>query len=232
MSVDLTWHEIAVRLALTFVAGALVGINRGEHARPAGLRTTVLLCLAASVAMIQTNLLLHTVGKTADSFVVMDLMRLPLGILTGVGFIGAGAIWRRNDLVVGVTTAATLWFVTVMGLCFGGGQMGLGLAAFAICMLVLSGLKLLEEHCRQERKGTLIMSVEMGGPDRDKLSRLLGQSGCKIVSWSLTFSKGASEREYACAVRWHAFPSESGPPPFVDSLIRLPGVNKFTWKPD
>ncbi len=49
-------------------------------------------------------------------------MRLPLGILSGIGFIGGGAILQRGDLVMGVTTAATLWFVTVMGLCFGAGS--------------------------------------------------------------------------------------------------------------
>jgi putative Mg2+ transporter-C (MgtC) family protein len=54
-----------------------------------------------------------------------------------MGFIGAGAIVRRNNLVHGVTTAATLWFVTVMGLCFGGGQLGLGLAALALAFYSL-----------------------------------------------------------------------------------------------
>ena len=76
--------------------------------------------------MIQMNLLMESNGKTQDSFAVMDLMRLPLGILTGVGFIGAGAIVRKSEMVVGVTTAATLWFATVVGLCLGGGQLILG----------------------------------------------------------------------------------------------------------
>ena len=64
-------------------------------------------------------------GKTSSSFAVMDLMRLPLGILSGMGFIGAGAIVRKDSLVHGLTTAATLWFVTGLGLCFGGGQLAL-----------------------------------------------------------------------------------------------------------
>jgi putative Mg2+ transporter-C (MgtC) family protein len=119
MPLTLTWQEIALRLALSIVAGGLIGLDRGEHGRPAGLRTTLLVCLAAAVAMVQANLLLVTIGKTADSFVTLDLMRLPLGILTGMGFIGGGAILRRDSLVLGVTTAATLWFVTVIGLCFG-----------------------------------------------------------------------------------------------------------------
>ena len=72
MATQVTWGEIALRLALTFLAGTLVGINRGEHARPAGLRTTLLLCLAASIAMIQANILMGTAGKSSDSFVVLD----------------------------------------------------------------------------------------------------------------------------------------------------------------
>ena len=129
MSPHLDWQEIALRLALTVVAGTLVGLDRGRHGRPAGLRTTLLVCLASAVSKIQTNLLLPTTGKPTDSFVTLDLMRLPLGILTGMGFIGAGAILKKGDIVLGVTTATTLWFVTVLGLCFGGGQWILGATA-------------------------------------------------------------------------------------------------------
>src|ERR1700749_4874809 len=117
MPLTLTWSDIATRLVITIVAAVLIGYDRTEHGKAAGLRTTVLVCLAASVAMIQVNLLLPMAGKPAGSFITNDLMRLPLGILTGVGFIGGGAIIKRDDIVVGVTTAATLWAVTVIGLC-------------------------------------------------------------------------------------------------------------------
>jgi putative Mg2+ transporter-C (MgtC) family protein len=78
-----TWQDIAARLAITMLAGAIIGFNRGVHGHAAGLRTTILVGLAASVSMIQANILLPLDGKTAGSFAVMDLMRLPLGILTG-----------------------------------------------------------------------------------------------------------------------------------------------------
>jgi putative Mg2+ transporter-C (MgtC) family protein len=126
MPVHISWLDIAIRLVLTIVAGGVIGLNRGVHGQAAGLRTTLLVCLAASISMIQVNLLLPMGGKTPGSFAVMDLMRLPLGILSGMGFIGGGAILRRGDIVRGVTTAATLWFTTVMGLCIGGGQIVLG----------------------------------------------------------------------------------------------------------
>jgi putative Mg2+ transporter-C (MgtC) family protein len=107
MSEPLTWTDVAVRLALTIGVSLVIGYNRREHGKAAGMRTTLLVCLAASVAMIQVNLLLPTAGRHSDSFIMNDLMRLPLGILTGVGFIGGGVILRRGDSVIGITTAAT-----------------------------------------------------------------------------------------------------------------------------
>src|SRR3954468_6521373 len=153
MPLTLRWEEISLRLALTMIAGSLIGLNRSEGGHAAGLRTTLLVCLAASVAMIQTNLLLPVAGKTPESFAVLDLMRLPLGILTGMGFIGGGAIMRRGDLVHGVTTAAALRISTIIGLCFGGGQLGLGLAALVLTMATLWGLKWLETRLWRVRTG-------------------------------------------------------------------------------
>jgi uncharacterized membrane protein len=75
--------DTAIRLTLTMLAGTVIGFNRGARGRAAGFRTTILVGLAASVA-IQANILLSLIGKTAGSFAVMDLMRLPLGILMAV----------------------------------------------------------------------------------------------------------------------------------------------------
>ena len=108
MPLELTWTDIVIRLTLTMLASGVIGLNRGARGHAAGFRTTILVGLAASVAMIQTNILLPLSGKTPEAFSVMDLMRLPLGILTGVGFIGGRTIVKKGDLVVGVTTAATL----------------------------------------------------------------------------------------------------------------------------
>src|SRR5579872_7251906 len=177
MSTSLPWPEILQRLVLTLFAGTLIGLNRWERGRAAGLRTTLLVSLAASIAMIQTNLLLGTVGKAPNSFIVMDLMRLPLGILSGMGFIGAGAIVRRDDLVLGVTTAATLWFVTVLGLCFGGGQIALGLVSLALGMIILWLLKWAEELMHRERRATLILTSSIEGPSDEEVRNSLLAGG-------------------------------------------------------
>ena len=144
MPLHLTWQQIALRLALASIASLIIGLNRDEHGNPAGVRTTMLVCLAATLSMLQVNLLLTIAGKSPTSFVVMDLMRLPLGILSGIGFIGAGVIIKRDNGVSGVTTAATIWFVTVLGLLFGGGNLYLGIAASLIAFAILWALKVME----------------------------------------------------------------------------------------
>jgi putative Mg2+ transporter-C (MgtC) family protein len=164
MPLNAAWGDIAVRLALSVFAGSLIGLNREERGHTAGLRTTLLVCLAACVAMIQVNMLLPLAGKPPGGFSVMDLMRLPLGILTGMGFIGGGAILKRGSLVVGVTTAATLWMTTVIGLCFGGDQLWLGAIATALTTFILWAMKAVDDSLPKMQRGTLEVTTNADDP--------------------------------------------------------------------
>lgn len=232
MPLVLEWPEILLRLVLTVIAGALIGINRTEQGRPAGLRTTILVCLAASVSMIQVSLLLPGRGRQSDSFIMLDLMRLPLGILTGMGFIGAGAILRKEDKVEGVTTAATLWLVTVIGLCLGGGQLGLGIATVILAIFVLWGLRRLEHRLRQDRHATLTVSTQAGsGPTEEELRNLLLSSGFFISSWDVTYHGPVDARDclLTCEVHWRGRPSDMQWPSRLEQLKHLPGVLSLRW---
>ncbi len=231
MPLTVSWGDLALRLILTVIAGALIGLNRDEHGRPAGLRTTLLVCLAASIAMLQANILLPTAEKPPGSFITMDLMRLPLGILSGIGFIGAGAILRRSNLVVGVTTAATLWMVTVIGLCFGGGQFILGILATAIALGVLHLLKRLETLIRQDRRASLVLIVAAGGPTFEDLAGHLREAGMWIAGQSVTYSEQARWREAHYDVRWRGLRGETHPPGFLAEFATRPGVRTLKWTP-
>jgi putative Mg2+ transporter-C (MgtC) family protein len=230
MHLTVTWYEIVLRLALSAAAGALIGLDRSEHGRPAGLRTTLLVCLAAAVTMIQANLLLATTGRAADSFVTLDLMRLPLGILTGMGFIGGGAILRRDGFVLGVTTAATLWFVTVIGLCFGGGQISLGIAAFVLGVLVLSGLRSIERHLKQEQYGTLSLTTEHNQPTEEDIRAAVQKAGYKINVAAVSYVNQTRQRELEFRLRWRAVPDNVDVPSFLGDLLRDPHVVTARWK--
>ena len=230
MAIEVSWHDIAIRLLLTVVGGALIGMNREEHGQAAGLRTTLLVCLAASLSMIQVNLLMGVTGKAPNSFVVMDLMRLPLGILSGMGFIGGGVILRKGGIVRGVTTAATLWFVTVMGLCFGGGQIGLGLGALALGLFVLIGLKQMEKCMKQSRQATLTLIAGPIPPSETELTRTFLAAGYKIASSSVRIGENAEFKVMSYEVSWHASHDDFTQPfAFLKELGTRFGLAKIDW---
>ena len=230
MDPHLEWPEMLLRLALTVLAGVLVGYDRSERGKAAGMRTTVLVCLAASVAMIQVNLLLPTAGRAKDSFVMNDLMRFPLGILTGVGFIGGGAILRRDNIVVGVTTAATLWLVTVIGLCLGGGQLGLGLAATALGIAALWGLKWVEAHMHQELRTQLSLELDATGPSEAEIRSKVGSGKVRIAGYQFLrdTDNGLSALELELIELRQV--GDTTVPGFVHALGVEEGVKKIAWR--
>ncbi len=230
MSPEIHWPAIALRLALTLAAGALLGSDRSHNGHPAGLRTVLLVTLAASVAMIQMNLLIPTNGKPSDSYAVMDLMRLPLGILTGVGFIGAGAIVRKDDMVQGVTTAATLWFGTVVGLCLGGGQLILGSVSAVIGYLVLAGLRGLEQRVEVYQPATLTIVADQGAVTPSDLRRRLELARFRIKSMSVGHSLTEGRRRIQCEVRWPAARDGADVPQVIQDLEHFPGLRHVIWR--
>lgn len=226
----LTWQSITVRLALTLLCSGILGFDRDERGRPAGLRTNLLVGLAACLAMTQANWLINSNGKAADSFVVMDIMRLPLGILSGIGFIGAGAIVKRGELAVGVTTAATIWFVTVMGLCFGGGQLGLGLEGFAASFLVLRGLKKIEIRIPRRHSGILRVNVLANGPTQGELAALLTHAGLSVSEPALSVESSPDlGNVYAWKLEWKGKHEDTTLPGAVQELSAHPAIRKLEF---
>ena len=230
MTPEIHWPAIALRLLLTVMAGGLLGAQRSKTGHSAGLRTTLLVTLAASIAMIQMNLLMQTNGKPPNSYAVMDLMRLPLGILTGVGFIGAGAIIRKDEMVLGLTTAATMWFATVTGLCLGGGQVILGSVSTLIGFLVLWALPSLENTLERYQMARLALTIAEGRLTAQELRAQLKAAKIYIKSFSLSHAFSEGLEKFECEVRWPAMEGDSDPPPVLARLEQLPGLVEIEWK--
>jgi len=237
MPVTLTWEQIALRILLAAAASFLIGYNRDERGKTLGIRTTMLVCLAATLAMVQTNQLMNTTGKPSDSFVMLDLMRLPLGILSGIGFIGAGAILRKDGLVHGVTTAATMWFVTVLGLLFGGGQLKLAIAGTLLAVFILWTLKWVEMHMPTHRTGSL--SIEFSDPDtsgptsavtESQLRQQLRSSGFEIKEWTVQYH-GSELHSIECDLQWpQKGRAQPETPELMHRLAELPSVSSLCWR--
>jgi putative Mg2+ transporter-C (MgtC) family protein len=229
MPLTLTWGDIAVRLAFTLIAGVLVGLDRDERGKAAGIRTNVLVCLAASLSMVLANGLLGTSGKNSSSFAQLDMMRLPLGILSGMGFIGAGAILRKGEMVLGVTTAATLWMVTMLGLCFGAGKILLGTAGLLLTLFALWVLKIFEDHLPQDHRGSLCVVTGNEELSRE-LPALVKQSGLQVHTWTVDVSHAKERVVVQCELRWRAPRQEHGEPAVIDALRQRPDVERLRWQ--
>ncbi len=124
--------EIALKLLLALALGGLVGIERETSQKPAGFRTNILICLGATMIMILSELILGAQGQTGG-----DATRLPAAVVTGIGFLGAGSIIHARGMVIGLTTAATIWAVGGLGLVIGAGHYIPALIFTVIIMLTL-----------------------------------------------------------------------------------------------
>ncbi|RJO63878.1 MAG: MgtC/SapB family protein [Candidatus Omnitrophota bacterium] len=130
---EITDKEIVIRLILATIMGGFIGLERQFHRRSAGWRTHILVCLGSCLIML-TSLYIFDIYK---SQVALDPARIAAGVVTGIGFLGAGAIIRDREGVKGLTTAASVWLVAGIGLAVGCGFYTAGLVSTVIAVIVL-----------------------------------------------------------------------------------------------
>ncbi|MBX3032171.1 MAG: MgtC/SapB family protein [Chloroflexi bacterium] len=144
---ELVW---SVRLVLAAVAGAIIGFERELHAHPAGMRTHLLVSVGAAAF---TILSMHGFADVAgEPDVTLDPSRVAAQIVSGIGFIGGGAILKYGVSIRGLTTAGSLWATAAVGFAFGSGMLIVGTAAASIILFSLWPLHALLRRVRPERK--------------------------------------------------------------------------------
>ncbi len=131
--------HVLIRLAAATLLGAVVGVQREKAGKPAGLRTHMLVCLGTTVLIISCT----SVGMSSDG-----LSRIIQGIVTGIGFLGAGSILKLNEErdIQGLTTAAGVWMTAAIGVAVGLGSLGVALLSTLFTLIILSVLGRLERH--------------------------------------------------------------------------------------
>ncbi|HDS01740.1 MAG TPA: MgtC/SapB family protein [candidate division Zixibacteria bacterium] len=127
--------DVVIKMALAVLLGALIGVEREYHGRPAGLRTHILVCLGSTLLIIGSRSLPIAIEED-PGFIgnfVIDPARLAAGIITGIGFLGAGVVLKTKDFIRGVTTAACIWFAAAIGI-----VIGLGFYLIAVISTILA----------------------------------------------------------------------------------------------
>ncbi len=225
----LTFDEMLLRVLMAFVAGTIIGWERETHGRPAGLRTTILTCVASALAMVLSELLFVQSASVSSASWRPDPARLAAGILTGIGFLGAGTILRHANAIQGVTTAATLWFVTVLGLAFGSGQFGLGLLGTGLALATLFVLPLFEKHIPSDWYATVTVTTVLDALPVTELKQRIEQFGAKIKTTRLNYNLEGQQQTVICEVKMKKSKVSEISGKVLAELRLCPGVLRIRW---
>ena len=170
--------ETIARLLLAAIAGSIIGFERERLLWAAGLRTHMLVCVGACLIMIVSA---YGFSDVLGAHVILDPSRVAAQVVSGIGFIGAGTILFRGEIVRGLTTAASLWAVAALGLAIGGGLYLAAGATTLIVLFILAGIKPFEERYR-ERIHTrgLRLTVRRGGMSTTVLRQVAGDHFARV----------------------------------------------------
>lgn len=144
--------SIAIRLGLAVVLGGLIGYERGNTQRPAGFRTHILVCVGSALVMITSEYIFSLYHEIVN----LDPARLGAQVISGIGFLGAGTIIRDGVNVKGLTTAASLWAVSCVGIAVGIGLYGGAVLATLTIFITLFVLKNFEPNINKTRRYRIV----------------------------------------------------------------------------
>ncbi|MBK7109625.1 MAG: MgtC/SapB family protein [Bacteroidetes bacterium] len=181
----LSWYEIIIRLSLASLFGALIGIERERKDWAAGLRTHMLVCVGSCLLMMVSAYGFSDVLGTEH--VALDPSRIAAQVVSGIGFIGAGAIlFSKHGTIRGLTTAAGLWTIAAIGLATGGGMYFAAGITTIVSLIILWALQPLEQlFFRKFRQKTLRIVTNLNVNNTELLSNILDNDELKIQTFSL-----------------------------------------------
>lgn len=228
MTYSISATDVLLRLGFALLAGMVVGFERESHGRAAGLRTTMLVCVASALAMLISEHLF--ISSSSDQATWRpDPARLAAGILTGMGFLGAGSIVRQDNVIRGVTTAAVLWFVTVLGLAFGCGYYFLGFVGVIIALVTLFVLPWIESYIKNDRYGTITLLVEMDRITDEEIRVRIERAGIKVKRMDLEYDLSVRQKNLRCEIKYKKKKIFELSQKVVRELLDCPGILKVKW---
>jgi len=189
--------EITLRLLTALALGSLVGLERSYHGRPAGFRTHTLVCLASALLMLVPVYAPKWLGATVDIRTTLDPTRIAQGIMTGIGFLGAGAIIKEGLTVRGLTTAASIWITAAIGILLGIGFYFPALLTAVLALGTLALFRWLEIRMPAQSYAHFVLRFarEAALPEPE-LRRLVQEAGFTIANLHYRLTEDGRHYEY------------------------------------
>jgi len=219
------WDLIA-RLGIATLLGAVIGWERERLEHAAGLRTHALVSVGSALVMVVSTFGFPLAADGTQGS--LDPSRIAAQVVSGIGFLGAGVIIFRGNSVHGLTTAASLWAVSGVGLAAGGGLYGPAIVGTGFMFLVLSGLKPLERRffARHARQHRIVLETAHGMDVLDEIQRAVRESGVQLqtLDFDLT-SEDEDQVELTVSVD-----DDQALTALLAQLRAADGVRHLSWK--
>jgi putative Mg2+ transporter-C (MgtC) family protein len=178
-------YTILTRLVFSLIAGAVIGLEREAHKQPAGLKTHMLICLGSTLIMLLSIYIPFSFNTTQ----IGDPGRIAAQVITGVGFIGAGAIMRMGVNVRGLTTATSIWAIAAIGLAIGAGMYFAALISVVLILIVLIVVEQLENHFFTPLSVKILTIKSISGDSDEKAKEILYQNHFRILDTNPAYIK-------------------------------------------
>lgn len=194
--------DIAVHLAAAWAAGGLIGLERSFHGRPAGFRTHALVCVASALLMLVTAYQWQWLGVVPIETIRTDPTRMAQGIMTGIGFLGAGVIFKEGLTVRGLTTAASIWVTAAVGILYGVGFFYPAVVATLITLATLALFRMIEYRMPSQFYAHHLLRFAKDKAMPESMVRaMIADHGFTISNMSYRLGDGGSVFEYRMVIR-------------------------------
>jgi putative Mg2+ transporter-C (MgtC) family protein len=220
---------VIARIGAALLIGGLIGFERTFHGRPAGFRTHSLVCIASALLMLVTVYQSDWMTSTPIDTIRTDPTRMAQGIMTGIGFLGAGVIFKEGLTVRGLTTAASIWMTAAIGILVGVGFYLPAIIGSVATLIVLSVFRAVEAWLPSEfyAHHTIRFEREAIIPEPE-LRNLIGEHGFTIANLSHRLTEMGKVFEYRMVIRTR---DRNAAERLSQHLCALPGIIEFRITP-
>lgn len=194
--------DILLAVASALAAGSLIGLERTYHGRPAGFRTHALVCMASALLMVVAVYQLQWFHDATQELIRIDPTRMAQGIMTGIGFLGAGVIFKEGLTVRGLTTAASIWITATLGILYGVGFYLPAVVGTVATLGVLALFRWFEKMMPSQYFFRFrIRYAKENVPPLSNLLALLKENGFTASALNYTLVPGGVAFEYETVIR-------------------------------
>lgn len=226
---DPAYLEMALRLGGALLIGAMVGSERSYQGRPAGFRTHALVCVSTALLMLLTVYEDRWFPELTQGRIALDPTRMAQGIMTGIGFLGAGTIMKDGLSVRGLTTAASIWITAAIGILVGVGFYFPAVLATILTFMTLSILKWIENRIpAQFYAHFTVRFARSNAPPEAEVRALLIKQGFSIASLHYHLNADADSFEYSMIIRASRAKKATK---LAEVLNAMPSVKEFRVAP-